>query len=255
VTQDVKNTAPSRRLVVALHDVAPPFEREIRLQLERLEALDVRPLVLKVVPNWQGKYPLIEHPAFVELLRARERDGDQIVLHGWEHIEHGPLRGSAASRIRAALFARHSAEFLSLTREHANLALTRGLEILGRCGLPFPSTFCAPAWLIAPDARLALADAGLRYLAGMLTLVELESSRRVATPAFGYMGSGQQHEIGIRLLGAGMRTVAMKRAGLGKAFFHPLGGVESPAARRVLEQTARLVGRGWRPVTFDEILR
>ena len=40
-----------RRLIVALHDVAPPFEAEIEAQLADLHRLGISRPVLKVVPN------------------------------------------------------------------------------------------------------------------------------------------------------------------------------------------------------------
>ncbi|HZS93366.1 MAG TPA: DUF2334 domain-containing protein, partial [Chloroflexota bacterium] len=181
-------------MIVSLHDVAPPFENEIRAQLDALAAAGIDRVALKVVPNWHDRYPLDSCPSFLDLLRKREAAGDQIVLHGYEHRTLLPYRGHWSRRLRGELFAPGVAEFLSLDESSMERRVRDGAQIIARAGLLRPDTFCAPGWLLGPGAENALRRAGMRRLIGMWSVVDLASARRRRIPAIGYMGVGGMHE-------------------------------------------------------------
>ncbi|MGH2504621.1 MAG: DUF2334 domain-containing protein, partial [Ktedonobacterales bacterium] len=135
----------ARQLVVALHDVAPPFEGAIRAQLDLLAAIGVRRVSLLVTPDWHSHALLSDAPGLVELLRAQVAAGSQLVLHGYTHQpEPGAVFvGPWLRRLRARLFARDAAEFLTLAPEEAEALLRQGLADFEQVGLPRPTTFCA----------------------------------------------------------------------------------------------------------------
>jgi predicted deacetylase len=247
----VSDVAHAKRLlIVTLHDVAPPFETEIRDQLERLSKSGVQPRVLEVVPNWHGSQPITRYPSLVELLHAEQAAGSQIVLHGWEHRSHGQLRGAPWTRLRGALFARDAAEFLTLLPEEAEQAVTQGLDALEAVGLGRPGTFCAPGWLMTEEAAGAIGRCGMRYIVDMFGVRDLQTLRRYRLPAIGYMGA---HEAGIQILNAIIRQTVGRQAKALQVYLHPQSGKRS-ARDRILEEIADMVGRGgWVPTTYDAL--
>ncbi|HZT95593.1 MAG TPA: DUF2334 domain-containing protein [Chloroflexota bacterium] len=241
-----------KKLVVALHDVAPPFELEIRAQLTALAQVGVRRVALKVVPDWHGACPLDKSPSLVALLCEMENQGCEIVLHGYRHLCGGRLGGEPLQRLRGSLFAAQAAEFLSLTEEQADVAIMAGLEMLERCGLSRPRTFCPPAWLMAKSLESVVRHHEFDRLVRMMSVNDLRDERVILLPAFGYMGAGSLHEAGVELLNEVLRPW-VSRASRAKVFLHPdPSGRQS--WRRVVEEIGQhLAGGGWRPSLFAEL--
>ncbi|HLJ68107.1 MAG TPA: DUF2334 domain-containing protein [Chloroflexota bacterium] len=243
----------SRQLIVSLHDVAPPFEATIRRQLAQLTGMGVDRAVLKVVPNWHGSHPLARSATLVALLRAQVESGSEIVLHGLEHRRRGSLRGPPPLRLRAALFAGDAPEFLTLSPAEAVDAVLEGRRMLEAAGLPDPTTFCAPGWLLATDVRRALPAAGIRQVAGMFALYDLSRGLRRLLPALGYMGADPAQEAGVSVLNRLLEVSVLPRAPAVKVYLHPQGA-GSAAEQRVMARVARLVRNGWTAATYRELI-
>lgn len=250
----INQSRGERRLIVSLHDVAPPFEDEIRAQLDALAAVGVHRCVLKVVPNWHGEHPLDDAAGLVELLRAQVAGGSELVLHGYGHRPRGPMRGTAIARLRGRIFAADAAEFLTLTASQARRAVLDGIEMFARAGLPRPAYFCAPGWLLSSEGAEGLVAAGMRHIITMCSVRDLSTGARRGLAGFGYMGASPAHEAGVRLLNAAVRPVALARAGVVRVYLHPAGGTRAAGARRTLDVLRAMVERGgWRVSTFAEV--
>jgi predicted deacetylase len=244
---------PQGRLIVELHDVAPPFEADIRAQLDALAAGGIERCVLNVVPNWHGAYTILDCPPLLEVLHEQHRAGSQLVLHGLEHRRRGALRGPAHLKARAVFFAHDAAEFLTLTPSEASESVRRGRQVFLEAGLPLPATFCAPGWLLAPELTMPLAQGGINRIVGMLGVLDPVTSRRRMMPAVGHMGASPMHEAGIQLANR-LLSLASMRSRVVRLYLHPDGGVRSAAARRMLAVASHLVQEGWRPAIYDEII-
>lgn len=240
-----------RRLVISLHDAAPPFEEDIRAQLRALDELNIAPFVFKVVPNWHRAHPLNRGQSMVELLLERVASGSQIVLHGYSHQPSGAWLGSPLRRTRARLFAPDAAEFMTLTGTGAREALDRGLEELNRAGLPVPDTFCAPAWLLTGEAEAAIAEVGLRYSVRMSSVLNVRDGSVRWLSSFGYMGAGPFHEWGTAAMNA-LADTALSRSRVARAYLHP-----DRSGRRgwksTVERVDRMIQSGWQPSTFADL--
>ena len=242
-----------RRLVVAVYDVAPPFEARVRAQLDLLRGIGVQRFALNVVPNWHGDHPLTSAPSLVDLLRSEVTRGSELVLHGLEHRPRGTGRAPWERGVRATFFAGDSAEFVDLTGAEVSRSLEEGVEMLVRVGLPGPTGFSAPGWLLGPAGEAAVREAGLRYLVWMLSVHDLQRSRRHFVPAFGCMGVGPAHEAGVYLLNH-LTIAATARTTRAKAYVHPQGDPSGYAFRWTLARIAAMVSRrGWQPATFTEL--
>ncbi len=245
-----------RRVIVSLHDVAPPFEAAIRTQLELLAAIGVRRVALKVTPNWHGAHPLSDAPSLVELLRAQVAAGSQLVLHGYEHSpsEGRSFHGPWLTRVRARFFAADAAEFLTLPPDEAEAALRRGLDCFARVGLPRPTMFCAPGWLSDRAIEPALRRVGIRYLIGMFSVRDVWDGWRMWTPGVGYMGAFPSQEMGVQLLNGIVQQTAMRSAPVAKVYLHPQRDPSGALVRRRVAELARMVGQdGWQPATYADV--
>lgn len=240
------------RLIVSLHDVAPPFEREIREQLHALAGVGVSRQVLNVVPNWHASTPLPSAASFTDLLRTQSVNGSELALHGCQHTSDEKLRGPVPLRVRAALFAPDASEFVRLTPRQAGRGVAQGLNLFAQADLPRPSSFCAPGWLLAPDLYPVLRAAGLTRVIGMYSVRDLRSGRCVI-PATGHMGASRLHEGGIRLANGIVRRV-LPRSTVVALYLHPQGGARSAAAQRVLAEAERLIALGWEPATYQDVM-
>jgi predicted deacetylase len=249
-----QQVSPRRLLIVALHDVAPPFETDIRTQLKELATIGVQRCVLTVVPNWHGAYPLEAGSSFVDLLQAQLAAGSELVLHGLEHRRHGPLHGTPSLRLRAMLFAGDAAEFLTFTPLEAFGALCEGVDLFTRAGLPRPITFCAPGWLLPKSALWALHKAEIRRVIGMFSLHDLAQSKHLWIPSFGYMGVSPRQEAAIQFFNRLVCGTRLNSAAIAQVYLHPQDCMRRPVFRRIMDTIARMVSEGgWQPTTYAEV--
>ena len=238
-------------MLVSIHDVAPSTLEPVSSLLASLDRAGIRPRVLKVIPNAQGRWPLQGSPELVRLLQAEAESGSEIVLHGFTHESAGRLRGAPWTRLRARLFSPFSGEFLTLDGMAMRERLTAGRQALEQCGLK-PRGFCSPGWLATAQLDQALIDCGFDYRIDLMSVKDLRRGRRLLTPWLGYMGADVLQE---RLVGAAniLTSTAARRAPLIKVFFHPPRPATSRAFDRLLRRTARL-RRERRPLTYSELL-
>jgi len=166
---------------VSIHDVSPAWTDEVERALELTDAYGVRPALL-VVPNFHGRAPLSDNPAFCERLRALQAAGHEVYLHGfyhqaraWEQARNdnepdgGPHPSSlrrAGARARHAIaqtvVSSHEAEFSDVSREQAAHRLDEGERVLRDAGLVIQG-FVAPAWSMPSWGYDLLGERGYTY--------------------------------------------------------------------------------------------
>jgi predicted deacetylase len=239
-----------RRLVVALHDVAPPFESQIKMQVEALKNARIDVTALMVVPNWHNEHQIVQESSLVEVVGALQADGCEIVLHGYTHQSRAGLRGAPFRVARAKLFAPADAEFMSLDHFSSIRTVRKGLSDLDSIGVS-AEAFCAPGWLINDEAQTSLAEAGIKLLVGMMSVQDPLTSGVLWVPSFGYMGAGSLHEGGIRAMGL-LTSQLRPRARAVQIYLHPdrSGG---RAWMPTVDRAAQMVREGWKPTTYRDI--
>lgn len=146
------------KLLIALHDVSPAFERETQLLWTACRERNTSPALL-VVPNWHGEWPLERYPRFVAWLRQRADEGTEIFLHGERHDEQGTTR-RWSDQLRAIGRTAAEGEFLTLDRAEAQRRMERGLDVLRTAGIE-PVGFVPPAWLWQRHTRSVADSLGL----------------------------------------------------------------------------------------------
>lgn len=237
---------PRPKLLVTIHDVAPPFASGVRQLLDELDRPNIRPRVLKVVPCYAGRWPLAKDVELCNPLRTDVAAGSKIVAHGWSHMTRGRLQGSPLARLRGRLFAPQASEFLSLPVPIAGeAALSARRAIAAAIGVE-PDGFCAPAWLTNHAGRSGVVSAGYRYALEQSELRDLRTGRSIATPWQGFMGVGGFHEQLVQLGNyavaalARLRYGGLSRSPVVKVFVHPQRLQDGPVLPRVLDRLSAL---------------
>jgi predicted deacetylase len=190
---------------VSIHDVSPAWEREVDAALDLAASFGVRPALL-VVPDFHGEAPLGEHPAYCERLRALEREGHEIYLHGYYHRARdrggapeprerggrgagagaaGTLRARARWFYTQRIVSGGEAEFSDVTREEAIERLDAGEQVLRDAGLTIKG-FVAPAWSMPRWVLDLLAERGCSFTEDHTRVYDPASGRSRASVVMNY---------------------------------------------------------------------
>ena len=175
-----------KSLIVSLHDVTPAHDSAVRTCMDFLDEIGIPATSLLVVPEYHGTF-LDSDDSFTEWLRGRRDHADEIVLHGWRHIEHAPPKGFVR-KLRRALFTRGEGEFLGVSPERCAEMLRHGKEMLAQLDLTSEG-FVAPAWLIEPMLYDTLAAEGFRYTTRQMSIVDVEEKRTISALTIVLRGS------------------------------------------------------------------
>lgn len=151
-------TASERAICVVIHDVAPDTWDACHWLLETVKRHGAFAVTLLAVPRYHG---LPRNTGFERWLRARAGSGDEVALHGFDHLDPG--RPTAClDRLRRRFYTRGEGEFAALGFEEATRRMLAGREWLRELEIE-PAGFVAPAWLLSRESWLALRNQPFRY--------------------------------------------------------------------------------------------
>jgi len=156
-------TERRRTLAVALHDVEPATFERCALIRDWLDDHGVERITLMVIPA-RDLHPLAERsPDMVQWLIERERGGDAIAQHGFQHLRPRSARRRAPGRVGGPYQAlrtlsrdRHS-EFVGLDALETRRSVDAGRRVLKLAGIE-PKGFVAPGYAYTPALRQALSE-------------------------------------------------------------------------------------------------
>jgi predicted deacetylase len=184
---------------VSIHDVSPAWAREVELALRAAGRVGARPALL-VVPDFHGKWPLGEHPAFAARLRTLQAEGHEVYLHGFWHrtlprwdahdaAPGGNHVGNAAGRLRTffrqRIVSAGEAEFAELDLAEAARRLDQGEKVLGAEGLTIDG-FVAPAWSMPKGFVDLLGTRGYRFTEDHTHVYDPAAGRKRASVVLNY---------------------------------------------------------------------
>lgn len=135
-------------LVIALHDVAPSTLAETRRWRALVAEVTDGPVSLLVVPRYRGRESWRSGRAR-GWVRSRHRDGDELVLHGYSHLDREGRDGRE-------LFGRTGAAISALIEDGLLEMELSGLDTEG---------FIAPSYLHPDEAHESCRSAGLGWWA------------------------------------------------------------------------------------------
>jgi uncharacterized protein len=235
-------------LLVSIHDVSPAHASAVQQLWALCGSHDILPALL-VVPDWHGGWPLAEHPAFAEWLRACAGAGAEIVLPGERHDEHGSARGPLDG-VRAWGRTRREGEFLTLDGSAAEGRIARGLAALHGVGLE-PVGFVPPAWLARDAGHLAAGRAGLRFSEDAAGIRLFPSGRRLRSPAVRWSARTPLRAAGSAAV-AELRWIAQRRSPVVRLALHP-GDLAHPVSARSAARALRLWSTAQRAAPYASL--
>ena len=148
-------TGSRRTIAVALHDIEPATFERCALIRDWLDDHGVNQVTLLVIPA-RDLHPLAERsPEMVSWLIDRERSGDAIAQHGFQHLRSGRSRGPYQAL--RTMSADHETEFVGLDAHETRRAVDAGRRVLKLAGIE-PRGFVAPGYAYTPALREALCE-------------------------------------------------------------------------------------------------
>jgi predicted deacetylase len=146
-------SAPRRTIAVALHDVEPATFERCALIRDWLDDHGVDHVTLLVIPA-RDLHPLAERsPEMVSWLIERERSGDAIAQHGFQHLRSGARPYQSLRTLNAD----HESEFVGLDARETRRAVDAGWRVMKLAGIE-PRGFVAPGYAYTPALRRALGE-------------------------------------------------------------------------------------------------
>jgi predicted deacetylase len=147
-----------RTIAVALHDVEPATFERCALIRDWLDDHGVARVTMLVIPA-RDLHPLAERsPEMVRWLIERERRGDAIAQHGFQHLRsHRTRRSGSAYQTLRSLGADGQSEFVGLDEQETRRAVDAGRRVLKLAGLE-PRGFVAPGYAYTPALRRTLGE-------------------------------------------------------------------------------------------------
>ena len=171
-------------LCVVLHDVAPPTWPDYRPFVDAVDALGNVPLTLLVVPDYHRGGRIDRDHAFCGAIERRQVRGDEVVLHGYYHLDEAPPPLSPGAFVRRRLFT-HEGEFAAIGLDEARRRVEAGLALFGELGWT-AAGFVPPGWLSTPGLAAVLSAAGLHYMSTPQGIADLADNRWLRAPALFY---------------------------------------------------------------------
>ena len=171
----------SPTLCIAIHDAAPATWTHCRVLFDLLDDLGAPPATLLVVPEYHRRGSIAADSAFVSAIDRRIARGDEIVLHGYYHLDDGPVPRTPLEWLRRRHLTASEGEFAALSQHEAAARIDAGLRLFDRFGWNVRG-FVAPAWLLGTGARAALKHTSMRYTSTHTPLEMPTEGRSVAAP-------------------------------------------------------------------------
>ena len=126
--------APSRAVAVAVHDVSPATWHECRALLAMLDDLGVPCLSLLVVPDFHRRANVLDDAAFIGAMESRLARGDELVLHGYFHVDDAAAPRTPRAYFERRMLTRAEGEFAALDAEAAAARIAHGIALFDRLG-------------------------------------------------------------------------------------------------------------------------
>jgi predicted deacetylase len=171
-----------RAVCIAIHDVAPATMPACERLFELIAELGAPPATLLVVPDFHHRGRIERDLAFVRAIDRRLANGDEVALHGYYHVDDGPVPHSPFEWLQRRVLTASEGEFSALTQHEAEQRIDAGLAMFERLRWNVAG-FVAPAWLLGDGARAALARTTLQWTSTHGAIESIADARRIAAPS------------------------------------------------------------------------
>ncbi len=230
-------------IAVAVHGIEPATFERCALIRDWLSDHGVDRVTLLVIPA-RDLHPVGERsPEMVSWLSERNRAGDVIAQHGFQHV---PLRAPVSRHLH------RTGEFTDLDTAETRRAVLAGWRVLKLSGIE-PDGFVAPAYAYTPSLRETLRER-FRWWAGLLRVHRVahgpgEQRALPLSPAYSLSAAGPL----VRGVSpALLRIAALLPTGNLRIDVHP-GDLDHPRHMLALEWVLGRNGTRRRAVTYGQL--
>ena len=167
-------------MVVSIHDVSPATRARTQEILDDLLAIGVKKSSLLVIPDHHRRGLISDDPGFAGWLREKCDAGHEAVVHGFYHLRESRGTDGPWKRLVTRSYTAGEGEFYDLDEASAGKLLAAGRAAFDACGVPYCG-FIAPAWLLGPEAELAVRRAGFAYTTRIAAVSDLLANQTHAS--------------------------------------------------------------------------
>jgi predicted deacetylase len=204
-----------RQLCVSVHDVAPATWRSCQQVLAAVREVAEIPVTLLVVPAYRGQCSALA-PGFESAMTDQLACGHELALHGYFHRDLG-VPESAVDWLRRRIYTAGEGEFWALSRDEAAERLLLGQRWFAANRWPLAG-FVPPAWLLGPEAWLALREfPAFSYVTTFTHVHALHTGLSVRAPCLTFSTRAPWR----RTLSRAWATVGWVEAPLARLALHP----------------------------------
>lgn len=211
---------PAPALCVSMHDVAPATWKNCQHVIAAVQAVAPIPLSLLVVPRWHRLADSRATDFYAELDLLRDA-GNELVLHGYTHLDEGPPPRNLLEHFKRCVVTRGEGEFAALDAAAARQRIKAGLQWFKQRGWTTQG-FVAPAWMMSAATVDVLAETDLYYVSSYSGLIRLPHLQKLHAPALVYSA---RYVVGDALVRAAVTQLAhaqiRKNAALIRLGLHP----------------------------------
>jgi predicted deacetylase len=177
-------TAPSRKLVVSLHDATPFHLERMRNAEAVFRRLGISKITYLLVPEYHGGYPSAGNAEFAAFCRGSRPFAIDWHLHGYHHLESSSeiAAGSGGDGWKRKLMTAGEGEFLALDAGTQRKKLEAGRRVFRDCLGSDPEGFVAPAWLFNASLRPLLKELGFRYTEDHRRMYRVDTGASLESP-------------------------------------------------------------------------
>ncbi|QNA91019.1 DUF2334 domain-containing protein [Massilia sp. Dwa41.01b] len=204
-------------LCVSIHDVAPATREACAQLAEALRGIADIALTWLVVPRYHDRAD--DERAMRAGLDAAPARGDELVLHGYTHLDSAAPEGSLRARFLRGVYTQREGEFAALTAAEARMRIELGLAWFRARGWE-PSGFVPPAWLLGQGSWEALAGYGFSYTTTFTRFHLLPERGSVFAPSLVYAARNRAGRL-FSPLAASMAARALAGSPLMRLSLHP----------------------------------
>lgn len=207
-----------RLLCVSIHDVAPATWDDCQRLAHALRQVADIDLTWLVVPRYHGRdEPDAAMRAGLDAMLAR---GDELALHGYQHLDDQPLgNDSLRGRFLRTVYTTREGEFAALPLTEARRRIRLGLAWFAERGWPVTG-FVPPAWLLGAAAWQALREFPFTYTTTFGRFHLLPGTDSFHSPSLVYAARNRAGRV-ISPLAAGALAALLARAPLVRLSLHP----------------------------------
>jgi len=174
-----------KAVCISIHDVAPSTWSAARALIEAVRTVAAVPVTLLVVPDFHGVDGRRTRVAYLRELDRHLAHGDELALHGWNHLDCGSPRRGPADWLARSVYTAGEGEFAALSYAQACARLERGQQWFYRHGWRAEG-FIAPAWLLSQESFRAVRCLRFLYTTTVRSLILPELQVRIASHAVCY---------------------------------------------------------------------